>query len=119
MQQMINPIEYIKDIVIPSVQASSWAPDTGVTGNANDLVKKILDTILIVVVIAAVVYIMFAGLQYVTSQGDAQKAKTAMSSITNAIVGLLVAFAAYFLVSFILRQLGVDSDAIALPTEAQ
>ncbi len=97
-------IEYLKNVAIPAVHAT-WGP-TGPTGNANELIKNILNTILIIVVIAAVVYIMFAGLQYVSSQGDAAKAKTAMGSITNAIIGLIVAFTAYILVQLIMNQLG-------------
>ena len=58
---------------------------------------------------------MFSGLQYVTSQGDAQKAKNAMSSITNAIIGLIVAFAAYALIQLIMNQLGLGSIS-DLPT---
>jgi len=99
-------VEYIKDVAIPAVKAN-WAPPGGIGNDPNVLVKNILNTILIIVVIAAVVYIMFAGLQYVTSQGDAIKAKTAMGSITNAIIGLIVAFAAYVLVQLVMNQLGL------------
>ncbi|MCC7303998.1 hypothetical protein IT418_01110 [bacterium] len=107
----MNVLEFVQNVVIPSVYAeSSWRPSRGAT-NANDLVKNVLNLILIVVVVAAVIYIMFAGVQYVTSQGDPTKAKQAMGSITNAIIGLIVSFAAYALIQLVVVQLdgkGID-----------
>lgn len=106
LRPKMNILEYLRNIVIPSVRASEsgWQP-SGVSGDANVLVQKTLDLILIVVVVAAVIFIMFAGIQYVTSQGDAGKAKTAMSGITNAIIGLVVAFAAYALVQLVMTNI--------------
>lgn len=103
----VSLFEFIREIVIPSVKAN-WAPP-GIGNDPNTLIKSILNTILIIVVISAVIYIMFAGLQYVSSQGDAAKAKTAMGGITNAIIGLIVAFAAYVLVQLIMTQLGLGT----------
>lgn len=114
--QLSQVVGYVKDIIIPAVHAQDWAPD-GASGDANALIKQILNLILIVVVVAAVVFIMFAGLQYVTSQGDATKAKNAMSGITNALIGLIVAFAAYALVQLVMSQLNLGGGTIKpLPT---
>jgi hypothetical protein len=114
--QLSQVVGYVKDIIIPAVYAQDWAPD-GTQGDANALIKQILNLILIVVVVAAVVFIMFAGLQYVTSLGDATKAKNAMSGITNAIIGLIVAFAAYALVQLVMSQLNLGGGTIKpLPT---
>ena len=107
-------LEYLRAILIPSVQAVNWIDESKGVGDANDLIRRIINIILIIVVVAAVIYIMFAGIQYVTSQGDATKAKTAMSSITNAIIGLIVAFAAYALVTLVMNQIGVTPED--LPT---
>lgn len=103
----------LMDFIIPAVRAASWAPTS--TPDMNELVSRIIDLILLVVVIAAVIYIMFAGIQYVTSAGDAAKAKTAMASITNAIIGLIVAFSAYVLVKLIASKLGVTIQT-TIPT---
>jgi len=100
----MNIIEFVTNVVVPPVQAAGWQP-SGVSGDANELIRRTLDLILIIVVVAAVVFIMFAGIQYVTSQGDAGKAKTAMASITNAIIGLVVAFAAYALIQLVMGQI--------------
>jgi len=113
----MNVFEYLLNIVIPSVKAAEtggWQP-SGVSGDANELIQRTLDLILIVVVVAAVIFIMFAGIQYVSSQGDAGKAKTAMSSITNAIIGLVVAFAAHALVQLVMTNI-IKKDIQPIPT---
>jgi amino acid transporter len=110
-------IEMVRDVVFPTVKAafSGWYPSDKGPSDPNALVKGIINTLLIVVVVAAVVYIMFAGIQYVSASGDATKAKTAMASITNALIGLIVAFAAYVLVSLVMSQV-FNTDIQNIPT---
>lgn len=95
--------------MIPSV-AAGWAPSALPSNDLNSVIQGLLNMILFIIVIAAVVYISLAGLKYISSQGDAGKAKEAQAAITNAVIGLVVAFAAYFIVIFVLGRLGVDSN---------
>jgi len=77
----------------------------------SQMINGVINLLMVIVVVAAVIFIMVAGIQYISSHGDAQKAKTAMASITNAIIGLVVAFAAYILVSLVLKNL-IGSDSV-------
>ena len=76
------------------------------TGNADDIVSKYagraINILFMIVGIAAVVVIIIAGVMMMTSQGDAAKIKTAKSAIIYAIIGLLIALAAFMIVNFIL-----------------
>lgn len=94
---------------IPSVAASAWAPSALPSSDLNAVIQGLLNMILFIIVIAAVVFISLAGLKYISSQGDAGKAKEAQAAITNAVIGLVVAFAAYFIVIFVLGRLGVTT----------
>lgn len=98
---------------IPRVMAEgvSWAPQI-VSGDRNvyDFIGSILNLLLFIVVVAAVLYITLAGFKYISSQGDPGKAKEAQAAITNAVIGLIVAFAAYFLVQLVLSQLGASIE---------
>jgi hypothetical protein len=108
---MVAVGQYVNSAIIPvlnAAKACAWCPDTGLT-DANTLIRGILNTVLIIVVVAAVVYIMLSGLQYVTSQGDATKTKAAMAGITNAVIGLIVAFAAFVLIQLVMNQLGLGT----------
>ncbi len=54
----------------------------------------------------AVGFIMYGGVRYITSQGEPEHTKDAMSTILNAIIGLAIAVAAATIVAFIGKSLG-------------
>ncbi|WKZ30583.1 MAG: pilin [Candidatus Dojkabacteria bacterium] len=83
-----------------------------------EIISSFLDLLLIIVVIASVFYLVLAGLKYITSGGDAGKTKEAQSAIMNVIIGLIVAISAYFLVQFVLKQLGVDITQLGMFSRA-
>lgn len=101
----------ISSVAAASSVSASWGPDI-ITG-VNDLdavIQGLLNLLLFLVVIAAVIYITMAGFKYISSQGDPGKAKEAQAAITNAIIGLVVAFAAYFIVTFVITRIGADPN---------
>jgi hypothetical protein len=51
--------------------------------------------------LAAIFFIIYAGIQYVTSQGNPDAAAKAKDTIINALIGLAVAVVAVGIVSFI------------------
>jgi hypothetical protein len=48
----------------------------------------------------AVIYLIWAGIQYIQAGGDASKAKAARTSIINAIIGVVVILSAYTIIRF-------------------
>lgn len=82
----------------------------GVTGgNCNDsgvtnAVSAAVNILSIVVGIAAVLAIILAGFKYITSGGDAGKVSNAKSTLVYALVGLVIAVLAQFLVHFVINQ---------------
>lgn len=61
----------------------------------------LLEILLRVAAIAAVVYIIYGGVTYVTSQGEPDKTQKAKMTIINALGGLVVAVSATAIVAFI------------------
>jgi hypothetical protein len=60
----------------------------------------------------AVLYLIYNGIQYITSAGNADKVKTARAGIINAVIGIAVIAAAYFIINFALNVGNtVGSDA--------
>ena len=66
----------------------------------------ILDDLVRVAAIVAVGFVIYGGIQYVTSQGAPDSTKQAQQTIINALIGLVVALIAAGLVSFIGNRLG-------------
>lgn len=59
------------------------------------------DILLRIVAMVAVGFIIYAGFQYMTSNGEPEKTKNAKNTIINALVGLVIAMVAATVVSFI------------------
>ncbi len=68
-------------------------------------IKRLLNLALLLMSIVAVVYLVYSGFMYVTSGGDESKVEKATKGITYAIIGLIVAFASYMVVSFVVGRL--------------
>ncbi len=71
----------------------------------NVLVQNILNWAYFGIGIVAVVLIVYAGVQYVTSEGDPGKTQTAQRTITYAIIGLIVVLMAAVITNFIIGSM--------------
>lgn len=74
--------------------------DVGVT------LSNILNIVYFAIGIVAVGMIIFAGIQYLTANGEPDKAKKAMNTIIFSVVGLVVVVAAFAITTFVMNQVG-------------
>jgi len=75
-----------------------------ISGN-NGVLVKITDIIAFVAGAAAVILIIIGGLRYITSAGDPEKAKSARSTVINALIGLVVIALAASLITYVVEKL--------------
>lgn len=76
--------------------------------NLNDIwliAAAIIEILLRVAAIVAVVFIIYGGFNYTTSQGDPESTGRAKSTLVNALIGLAVAVMAAAIVSFIAKSI--------------
>jgi hypothetical protein len=66
----------------------------------------VVDDLIRIAALVAVGYVVYGGIQYVTSQGSPDSTKKAQQTIVNALIGVAVAVIAAAFVSFIGNQLG-------------
>ena len=71
----------------------------------DGLIKTVVNVLLWAVGILSVIMIIFSGLRYITSAGDASKTKSAQSTLTYSVVGLIVAIMAYAIVNMVTNRL--------------
>ena len=74
-------------------------------GDLPSLVRMIIQIILIIALVVAVIFLIISGYNYITAGGDAEKATVARTGIINAIIGLIVIFASYLIISFVYAKL--------------
>lgn len=77
------------------------------TSNQKSLgvqIKIVTNILLFVLGAIAVIMIVIGGIRYATSNGDSSSTKAAKDTILYAVVGLVVAIAAYSIVNFVINQ---------------
>lgn len=65
---------------------------------ANNTVESIINILLFLAGAAAVIYLIWAGIRYLTAGGDTKKAEDARRAIINAVIGLIIVVATYFII---------------------
>lgn len=76
-------------------------------GNAMEIISVFIALGLIAATILCLVFIIIGGISFILSAGNEDKIKKAVHTIRYSIVGLVVAFIAYFLVLFMARLLDI------------
>lgn len=66
----------------------------------------IIDILIRITALAAVAFVMYGGIKYITSQGSPEGTKGAQKTIINALAGLAITITAAALVSFIGKTFG-------------
>lgn len=72
---------------------------------------RLTNTVLMAVGLISVIMLIFGGLRYITSGGDAKKVTDAKNTILYAIIGLIICVLSYAIVNFVLSTIGASSGA--------
>ena len=68
------------------------------------IIGNVIEIALILVGVIAVIYLIMGGIKYITAKGDEEATGTAKATITYAIIGLVIAIAAYLVVQFVWKS---------------
>ena len=71
--------------------------------NPKGVIGAVVNTLLFLLGIASVVVVIIGGITYATSAGSEEAVKRAKNMILYAVVGLVVAMAAYAIVNYVIR----------------
>lgn len=85
--------------------------------NASTLIGGIITILLIIAMIVALFFIIYGGIRWTMSGGDKGKIDQARQTITAAVVGLIIALLAFFIVSIVSYALtGQAGWVFTIPT---
>jgi hypothetical protein len=90
----------------PIQSGSESARGDGMSQDLMGTVKAIINTVLVVVGLISVAFLIYGGVQYTTSAGQAEKVKNAKNTIMYSIIGLIVAILAFAVVNFVVGNIG-------------
>lgn len=89
----------------------------GATTDPAKIIGNVLNFIFVLAAVLAVAFLIWGGIKWITANGDKTKVQSARDTIIGAIIGLVVAFAAYFIVNVVLTLLfGQGLGALSVPT---
>ncbi len=85
--------------------------------NNSTIVGKIITILLILAIILALIFLIWGGIKWIMSGGDKQKIEQARAAIIGAIIGLVLAFLAYFILNVVTFFItGGNFTTLTLPT---
>lgn len=101
---------------IPTVTFNNLAPTNPpnftFTGPGNSTLGAVVSALLPYVLTAAglvsFVFILFAGFQFLMSQGNPKQVEEARKKLTEAIIGFIVVFSSYWIIQIVEKILGVS-----------
>ena len=83
---------------------------TGLTfarGNLGEIISSFLEILFPIVGLLLLLYLLYGGYQYMLSRGDPKSIEAAKGIITNALVGFVIVFVAFWMVQLLGRILGI------------
>ncbi len=79
-------------------------------GSILDIIATFVALGLIIAAVLSLIYIIVGGIAFILSAGNEEKIKKAVNTIRFSIIGLVIAFIAFFAVSFISNLLGIPFE---------
>lgn len=84
--------------------------------DVGTLISAIVSVLLLIAALAAFLYLVLGGIQWITSGGDKAGMEAARNKITQAIVGLVIVAASYAIMLLVSQFLGISiQDGIRIP----
>lgn len=86
-------------------------PNLGQRQTLGTIVSILVYYLLPLAGIVLLLFLLFAGFQFMTSGGDPKKVEQAKERLTSALVGFVIVFAAYWIVQIVGTVLGLGSTS--------
>jgi len=73
--------------------------DSGTTVSVVGLANTVFHFVLLIAAVLAVIYLIYSGIIYITAAGNPDNAKKGQQGVINAIIGIIIIVAAYFIIN--------------------
>ncbi|HUS60257.1 MAG TPA: hypothetical protein VMX76_02630 [Nevskiaceae bacterium] len=112
MKKITNYLNKLLLVGVVHAQEINIEPPAGWGNLANitvpNVVATIIKLILIVAAIIAFVFLVFGGIKWITSGGDKEGTQAAQKTLTAALIGLLIVFAAWAIMTLLNTFFNID-----------
>lgn len=84
-----------------------------------NIVSSTIQLILVIAALIAFIFLIVGGIKWITAGGDKEKTAGAQKTLTSALVGLVIVFAAWAIMSLIEKFFGIKILRLEIPTVGQ
>lgn len=88
------------------------APKQGYFTDFNNLMTKALTIVMALAALLVLFYLVWGGIDWITSGGDKGKTESARNKITAAVIGLIIVAASYAIFQLVLTFLGTSASQL-------
>lgn len=74
-------------------------------GDLPTFIQTVINAVLVIAGVVAVIFLIVGGYRYITSAGNAESAEAGRTTVLNAIIGLVIIFAAFLIVNFVVDRI--------------
>lgn len=96
------------EIAAPSAIPENLKGDFTTSGYA--IIQLVINSLFFIITITSLIFILYAGIRWITSGGDVQTVKNARKQLMYALLGLVVAAISFFLVRAIITIFGGEAS---------
>ena len=102
---------------VPLVAPSGLSPAITIGGEVagRALAQTAFDWIFYIAIVMAVLFIMWSGIQWMTSGGDVERIQSAKKRLLYAIIGLVIVLFSFVIVRVVLTTFGANSEQFFSP----
>ncbi len=90
-------------------------PPAGSAAGLGDIISKGITAAIILAALLTFLYLVWAGIEWLTSGGDKEKYESARNKITAAVIGLAIVVASYTVMQLIAHFFGFDLTNLKIP----
>lgn len=93
-------------VVMAEVDIERISTGKGYATNFGTMFSSILNVVMLIAALLVFAYMIWGGVEWITSGGDKSKAESARNKLTAAIIGLVIIAASYAVVTLVVQFLG-------------
>lgn len=94
--------------VFAQITTTEIDPGQGFASDIGTLINAVLSFVMVIAALLVFMYLIWGGIEWITSGGDKGKTESARNKITAAILGLVVLAASYAILLIALNFIGFD-----------
>lgn len=84
----------------------TFNPGTGYATDFGNMFTSLVNVVMVIAAMLVFAYMIWGGVEWITSGGDKGKAESARNKLTAAIIGLVIVAASYAVVNLVVQFLG-------------